>query len=370
MPEILKSAVEKVKSLAQLWQGTRIARALRRYGLANGSLLCGGITYRAIFSLFAAIALAFTVFVRVLGDDDTLKNQVIESVNTAVPGLIATGDQNGILPVDKLVLSTSMNITSVIAIAVLLWSVITAIESVRTSVRVMFSLPPNGQRQIADKLRSLAAFGCVVVGVLISSIAGIAANTFGHYIENWIDLGTVGSAFLTFGSLLITAVFDALVFVMIVRLLAGVKARPRDLWIGAGIAAVGFSVIRYLGTSVVVGSAARNPLFATGAVLITVLIWLYLCARILLTAAAFTANPPLSLLEQLDDEDHAKQQVLEHKQLSGSPGAKPQDITQVQRQLAERDRRARSFAWKTAIGASAVGYALGARLGRGRHSDR
>lgn len=366
MPKILEQLIERVQTLNKLWQGTRVARALRRYGLANGPLLCGGITYTAVFSLFAAIALGFTMLVRVLGDNDELKKQVIESVNTAVPGLIATDGQTGILPVDKLVLSTGMNITSIIAIAVLLWTVISAIEAVRTSVRTMFSLPPNGGKQFSDKLRSLASFVCVVLGVLVSSIAGIAANTLGNYIEDWVNLGRFSSLLFAGGSYLISAVFDALVFVMIVRLLAGIKPPSRDLWLGAAISAIGFSVIRYLGTSVVVGSAARNPLFATGAVLITVLVWLYLCARILLTAAAITANPPLSLLEQLSDENRAKARIEEHKKLSSSPGIRPQDKDEVVAALASRNSRENGFPWRPALLGTAGGFLLGLLTGTRR----
>jgi membrane protein len=288
--------ISQTKDIAQdllaRWKNSRLARALKQYTLANGALLCGGITYKALFSLFAALTIGFTVFVRVLGNNVELRDSVVEAINNAVPGLIADSDHRGILSIDDLVVSTGLNLTSIIAFGVLLWAVITCMDAVRASVRAMFSLPPKGATAIGAKLRSLAAFVCVAVGILLSSVAGIFDDSR--------PLGAVTSVALNLGSHLATLLFDAAVFVLIVRLLAGVKLPRRDLLIGAVTSAIGFAVIRYLGTSVVVGSATNNPLFATGAVLVTILVWLYMCSRILLTASALAANVPLEQLEKIE----------------------------------------------------------------------
>ena len=61
---------------------------------------------------------------------------------------------------------------------------------------------------------------------------------------------------------------------------------------GAAIAATGLGVVRTLGTTVVAGSVSNNPLFTSVAVLVTLLVWVNLIARIMLLAAAWTADPP------------------------------------------------------------------------------
>ena len=50
--------------------------------------------------------------------------------------------------------------------------------------------------------------------------------------------------------------------------------------------------MRLLGTTVVAGSVNKNPLFASVAVIVTLLVWINLIARIVLLAAAWTADPP------------------------------------------------------------------------------
>ncbi len=298
--------ITRTRNIAQdvfaRWKNSRLARALKQYTLANGALLCGGITYKALFSLFAALTIGFTVFVRVLGNNVELRDSVVEAINNAVPGLVAAGDQQGLLSIDELVVSTGLNLTSIIAFGVLLWAVITCMEAVRASVRAMFSLPPKGATAIGAKLRSLAAFGCVAIAILLSSVAGVLANSMSRIFDDSRPLGAFTSVALNLGSHLATLLFDTAVFIMIVRLLAGIKLPRRDLLIGALTSAIGFAVIRFLGTSVVVGSAANNPLLATGAVLVTMLVWLYLCSRILLTASALAANVPLEQLERIEKD--------------------------------------------------------------------
>jgi len=169
----------------------------------------------------------------------------------------------------------------------------------------MFNLPPAGDSAIGAKVRSLLGFIGVALGVLITSVAGIAVNGILQFLDRIVTLGDAGRVMVTLGSLVVSFLLDAAVFMMIVRVLCAVKVPRKDLLWGSFIAAAGFGLIRYLGTSVVVGSAANNPVFKTAAVLVTLLVWLYLCARILLTAAAFTANPPLPLLDELADESRA-----------------------------------------------------------------
>ncbi|HEY0214815.1 MAG TPA: YhjD/YihY/BrkB family envelope integrity protein, partial [Cellulomonas sp.] len=93
--------------------------------------------------------------------------------------------------------------------------------------------------------------------------------------------------------ILVALAVDAATFLLIVIVLAGLRPPWRDLRQGALIAAVGLGVVRVLGTSVVAGSAGRNAVLASFAVIVTLLVWINLIARIVLLAAAWAADPPL-----------------------------------------------------------------------------
>ncbi|WP_435299575.1 YihY/virulence factor BrkB family protein [Timonella sp. A28] len=318
--EIVTRSVDQAKTSFSWWQRTRLARALRKFTLANGTILAGGITYRAVFSLVAALTISFTVFVRFVGDDEDLRQQVVETVNTAVPGLIDDGDTPGLLPVDALVMSSGMTFASIAASLILLWSVVTAMDSVRSSVRVMFSLPPKGAGAVTAKLRSFIGFVAVAAAVLLSSVAGVVLNSAVQFFDRYIDVGSLDTVLVTLGSYVVTVCLDMLAYFLVIRVLASIKVTFRDFLWGAGVVAVGFAIIRFLGTSFVVGSASNNALFASAAVIVTILIWLYLCARILLTAAAITANPPLYLLDTMADETTAHEAIQAARMVDAAGG--------------------------------------------------
>lgn len=360
-----RQLVTHAKDLLGHAKETRVARALTRYGLANGALLSGGITYRAIFSLFAALTIGFTVFMRFLGSNDDLKSQVIASVNKAVPGLIAApGTSDGLLQLDDLVMSSTLTWPTVIAGLVLLWSVITAMDALRSSVRVMFSLPPRGDSAVKAKLASFLGFIIVVLAVLLSAIATTVLNGATHFLDGFLDLGGFGSALTTIGTYVVSFGLDMLTFYLVVRVLSGVQIGRRDMLLGAAVSAAGFLIIRTLGTSIVVGSASRNAVFATAAVLVTILVWLYLCARILLTACAIAADPPGPLLERLASEEAARARLEAARAIPDDLGSQPAHLAEV----ADREKRlARRFALPAA--ALISGWVLGRRSGRRSQSD-
>lgn len=304
------SLVERVQALLAWWKTTRLARALARYGQVNGALLCGGIAYSAIFSVFAGLTIGFTVFMSVLGSNDELLDSVIESVNSALPGMLQTtpGDETtGLISPDSLVTSTSLSVASIVSVVVLLVSAISCMGAVQVSVRAMFGLPPGVGNPVLVKLRQLGGFVVIGIAVLASAVIGIVVGSVSTWVLDLLGLEGAGRFFLPLVGLAVAFLVDVATFVLIVRLLSAVHPPRRDLLLGAVVAAVGFGVIRFLGTSVVASSASTNPVLASFAAIVTLLIWINLSARILLTAAAISADLPLELLEKVSDVEAAEQ---------------------------------------------------------------
>lgn len=306
------SLVQRAQALLAWWKTTRLARALARYGQVNGALLCGGIAYSAIFSVFAGLTIGFTVFMRFLGNNDELLDSVIESVNTALPGMLQTvsGDSTtGLIDPQELVTSTSLSVASIVSVVVLLVSAISCMGAVQVSVRAMFGLPPGVGNPVLVKVRQLGGFVVIGLAVLASAVIGIVVGSVSSWVLDLIGLEGAGRYLLPVLGLVVAFLVDVGTFVLIVRLLSAVHPARRDLLLGAVVAAVGFGVIRFLGTSVVASSASTNPVLTSFAAIITLLIWINLSARILLTAAAISADLPLELLEKVSDVEAAEQAI-------------------------------------------------------------
>ncbi len=283
--------VDRAKALLAWWQGTRAARANARFGAQGGGVLTGGIAYAALFSVFAALTIGWTVFMAVLGDSAELRAQVVDAVNEAVPGLLSTGTTEGLVDPASLRLSSGLTVAGLVAFVVLLLSALSATAALRTGVRAMFD-EQGGGNAVAGKLRELGGLAGLAVAILVSAVLTTAVASAVAWVLQVLGWGGVTSVAAQVVGVLVAFVVDAAVFVLIVKVLAGESPRWPDLRGGAVIAGVGMGVVRVLGTSVVAGSATRNPVLASFALVVTLLVWVNLISRIVLLAAAWTANPP------------------------------------------------------------------------------
>ena len=75
---------------------------------------------------------------------------------------------------------------------------------------------------------------------------------------------------------------------------------------GAAIGALAFGVLRQVGTSAV-GSVSSNPMLASFAALVVLILWLHLASRVVLYVCAWMANPPRPQAVDHPDELHAGQ---------------------------------------------------------------
>ncbi|MEE6280568.1 YihY/virulence factor BrkB family protein [Georgenia sp. MJ170] len=283
---------QRLQALLEWWNHSRVGRGLARYGNARGGLLAGGITYSALFSIFAALAIGYTAFMAVLGGNDELRTSVIESVNGALPGILQTADSpDGLVDPDSLVLDTALNPTTVIAVGVLLWTAITVMDALKRSIRAMFGITVPRENFAKAKARNLGGFLVLALAVVLTAALGIAAGTAGGWFMSLIGIdGALAALALRILGFAVALAVDAAVFVLLFRVLAGVHAPRRDLLIGALVGGAAAGVLRILGTSVVGG--ADDPVLAAGAALVTLLLWINLLARVTLMVAAWTANPP------------------------------------------------------------------------------
>ncbi|PYG00593.1 membrane protein [Georgenia satyanarayanai] len=285
------TAGERVKALMARWEHSRPGRGLARYAKVNGGLLAGGITYSALFSIFAALTIGYTVFMTVLGTNAELRETVLQSVDDALPGIIDTGTNGGLVDPSELVLDTALNPASVAAAGVLLWTAISVMGALRRSIRMMFGIVAPKESPVLMRVRDLGGFLALAAAVVTTAALGIAAGAAGQWVLDAVGIeGAFASAALRVLGYLAALLVDAAVYVLLFRVLAGVHVPRRDLLLGALLGAVASTVLRLFGTTLVGG--ADDPLLATAAALITLLLWVNLLARVTLMIAAWTANPP------------------------------------------------------------------------------
>lgn len=298
--------VTKVMQLLEWYNHSRVGRGMRRYTLKRGNLLAGGVSYTALFSITAALAIGWTIFMALLGGNQELRESVIEAINSAMPGLVDSGDGSGMLNPDDLVQDSVWSVTGIVGLVVLLFSASKMMNALKMSLWSMFGIVRLPDNPVVIKVRDFLGFLLIAIGVLATAVLGVLTNTVGSWFLEVLNIeGSMGKFFLNFGSLAAAFIVDAALFAILIRFIAGVRAPWRDLLIGAAYAGVGSAILRYVGTAAV-GSVTDNPLLAASAAIVTLMLWINLIVRILLMTAAWMSNPPYAEIPKDPDYVHGK----------------------------------------------------------------
>ncbi|KZE90650.1 YihY/virulence factor BrkB family protein [Microbacterium sp. TNHR37B] len=261
-------------------------RAFLRYSEHRGPLLADSVTYRALFSIFAAVLLGFSVAALWLAGDKDAWNALLAAIDRAIPGLVGP---DGIISPDNIDAPAGLSIAGILSLAGLVGAAIGAIGSLRTALHVIADRPTDDVVWWAVILRNLG----VAVGAAVALGASAAMTVLGTaglgVVAGWIGLPE-DHPLLSWGTralaIVVTFALDAVAVAALFRILSGVRADWRSLWAGALLGAVGLTVLQTL-SGLFVGGATSNPLLASFASLIALLLWVNLSAQVILIASAY-----------------------------------------------------------------------------------
>ncbi|WP_186307699.1 YihY/virulence factor BrkB family protein [Microbacterium sp. 1.5R] len=279
--------IQRVSAGAIRWALQRRAvRSFLLYSERRGPMLADSVTYRALFSVFAAVLLGFSIAALWLAGNPDAWRAIIDAVQSVVPGLIGEG---GVINPDDLREPISLSVAGIVSAVALLGSALAAVGSLRTAIRVVAGTSHDDVLFIWVMLRNLLL--AIGIGGLFVTAAGV---TFVSRIGiSWIS-GLLGIAddsaaatwIIGIASVLIVFALDTVLIAGVFRVLSGVKASAKSLWTGAIVGGAGLVVLQQL-SSLFVGGATSNPLLASFASLLALLIWLNLSTQVILISSAF-----------------------------------------------------------------------------------
>ncbi|GAA5037145.1 YihY/virulence factor BrkB family protein [Microbacterium fluvii] len=260
-------------------------RAFLLYSERRGAMLADSITYRTLFSVFAGVLLGFSIAALWLAGNPTAWNALIDAVDAAIPGLVGDG---GLIDPSSIPAPAGLSVASVLATVGLIGAAIGAIGSLRTAMRIIAGQVHDDVMFVWVLLRNLALALGIGLALAASAAVTMGATAGLGLVTGWLGLSAddpaVGFATISI-SVLIVFALDAAVIAVAFRVLSGLKPAARSLWIGALAGAVGLTVLQQL-SGLFVGGATSNPLLASFASLVALLLWVNLSAQVILIASA------------------------------------------------------------------------------------
>lgn len=313
-PGRLDAAVERATALTQRTLGLFPVRVWRHFLQHNGFLLAAGVSYQALFAIFAAIYVAFAIAGLWLGGSEEAVNGLIAMINSYIPNLILP--EGGVVTpeqVQDIAASTTgvLSITGLIALGTVIWTAIGWVTFSRRATRDIFGLPPDRRSYVILKARDLLAaviFGAaLVVGSLLSS-ASAAVLSWLLSLLGW-DSGSDGvNISIRIGTVLVSFALMSAALAAMVRFLTGTSLQWRTIWPGALLGGGAMTILQY-GAGFLLSYTPSNPLLATFAIFIGLLLWFRVNGVVMLVASSWIAvaaqDKDVPLLQQTEAERRA-----------------------------------------------------------------
>lgn len=221
------------------------------------------IAYYGFFSLFPLLLLFTTILGFVLAGDPSARTAVENSVLKQIPLGLASGKLKG------------SGVGLAVGLIGALLSGMGVTMATQNAFNTVYAVRFKDRPSFLDaRWRSLRLL--VVVGVL--QIVSTAASG--------LVAGGLGGVLLTLAGLVVSLLLNLVLFYAVFRLMVDDEVKTRELWPGIAIASVGWELLQALG-GVYIGHVVKGDkgTYGTFAVVIGLLVWLYLGARVVVYAA-------------------------------------------------------------------------------------
>ena len=250
----------------------------------NAMRLSAALAYYSVFSLAPLLIIAISIAGAVFGEkaaqgaiegqlSDSLGEESASAIQEMISGSHASGDS---------VLMT------IVGVAILLVTASGVFSQLKDAMNTVWEITPKPGFSLGRLLKGkLAALSIVlVIGFLL--LISLALSTTVAALTDWIgsQLPVPGFIFQIF-TFLFSVAITTLLFATIFKVLPDAQIEWQDVWRGAFITAILFSLGK-IALALYLGREATSSTYGAAGSLILLLSWVYYSANILLFGAEFT----------------------------------------------------------------------------------
>jgi membrane protein len=267
----LKAVWTLLKDTVAEWQADKVP------------LLAAALAYYTVFSLAPLLIIVIAIAGFVFGPD-AARNQLDEQIQ----GLVGSEGADAIQTMIKNAYQPSSGIiATLISVATLLLGASGVFAQLQDALNTIWEVPPP-QKGVKGMVKARAtSFAMVLVigflllvSLVVSAVLVGIGNFFGNLIPGLAFVWQIVNFVISFGVV-------TLLFGLIYRVLPDVKVPWSDVWHGAVVTSLLFTVGKWLLGLYLGNSSVASPYGAAGS-FVVVLVWVYYSAQILLFGAEFT----------------------------------------------------------------------------------
>lgn len=275
--------------------------------------LGAALAYYAIFSIAPLLVIAIGVSGLVFG-----REAAQGQISAQVQGLV--GEQGG-QAVETMVESANKpgagTLGSILGLGMLLFGAAALFGQLQDALNTVWEVQPKPGRGawgfIRDRFLSLTMVLGVAFLLLVSLVVSSALQAIGSHLGDW-QTGAVGLVIMTALDLTVITVLFALLY----KYLPDAVIAWRDVWFGAAVTAVLFTLGKYL-IGMYLGRAGVGSAYGAAGSLAVLLVWIYYASQIFLFGAELTKAYANHLGSRIKPKPYAEPVTAEALAQQGAP---------------------------------------------------
>jgi membrane protein len=247
--------------------------------------LAAALSYYTLFSLAPLLLIAIGVAGLVFGRE-AAQNQIVE----ALQGMIG---QDSAQSVQEMIQASNEKpktgmLSTIIGFVALLFGAGGVVGQLQTSLNKMWEVTPKPGQGIWGFLRQrffsfamvLAIGFLLLVSLVVTAVLSSFTAMLGSLLGDATFLAHAIDILVSFG-------FVTLLFALIYKYVPDVEIQWKDVWVGAALTSILFTIGKYL-IGLYIGTSGVGSTFGAAGSLITILVWVYYSSLIFFLGAEFT----------------------------------------------------------------------------------
>lgn len=266
-----------------------IKRTYQGWKEKNPSRLAAALAYYTLFSLAPMLVIAIAIAGLIFGQREAVQEQVLSQIQ----GLV--GEEGRIL-IAGLLESASKPaqgiVATIIGLVTLIFGALGLFNELHNSLNIIWDVKEEETKNFWETVKRVvfARFlsFTMILGIGFMLLVSLVISAGISALGNWIGgLFPFHELILQIINLVVSTGIITVLFALIFKFLPDAEIAWRDVWLGAFVTAVLFSIGKTL-IGLYLGSSAVASAFGAAGSLVLLLLWAYYSGQILLFGAEFT----------------------------------------------------------------------------------
>jgi membrane protein len=267
-----KEALDLTKETFRQWSEDKVSR------------LAAAVAYYALFSL-APLLVILVVIIGFVYGPDAAEGRLVDQIGGAVGDEAAQTIETAIANAYE---EGQGTLATILSLAILAFTATGVVVQLQDSLDTVWGVHERPDRGIMSTIMSrvwgfvlVAVIGVIVIASFVAD--AVISGLLEYFAQFFPGAGIVGLA----ANFVLSLAIFTLIFGAVFKLLPHAEVAWRDVWLGAFVTAVLFSIGK-IGLGLYLGRAGPGSMYGAAGSLVALLVWVYYSAQLLLLGAEFT----------------------------------------------------------------------------------